>query len=565
MRYTGRLASTLVFILIFVMFLTIIFSYLPIDLIYWHLGIVFLLSLLLAWYLGFYYDKTKFKSLQDNLTSTYNRSYLYEVFPKLITQMEREKSEMSIMILDLDDLKNINDTEGHQKGDELLKRLSHLIQSNIRECDIFVRWGGDEFIIVAPFMNYDQMETMIDKIINIQRLDRIHFSFGISCYPNDAQDLNELIKKADERLYQMKESKKGVRYEKRYQKFLKFLPEPIIVHSEGTILYVNKVAVQLVKAKDDAELVGKSIFNFLHPGNHAESKEITQQLMQEDEASDFKQRLIYCMTRELIEIEVSSIRIDSYDKGKPVILSLLRDITERKKAEALLVQSEKLSIIGQLAAGVAHEIRNPLTSLMGFTKVLKAKSTDQDTFHFDIMQQELERINLIVNDFMTLAKPSSHEFKNGNIVEIFKNVISILETQAIMTNVNIKKNYMDEVPLIYCNENELKQVFLNIIKNAIEAMPYGGDVTITINEATKSGKLHIEIKDQGIGIQPDAIKKIGKPFFTTKEKGTGLGLIVTQRIIELHQGSFHISSNGINGTTVDVYLPNLSQLTISDV
>jgi len=360
----------------------------------------------------------------------------------------------------------------------------------------------------------------------------------------------------------MKESKKGVTNKKRYQNLLKFLPEPIIVHNEGIIVYVNKAAVQLVKANDDTKLVGKSIYDFLHPYDHAESKEITQQLLQEDKASDFEEILIYCVKRELIEIEVSSIRIDSYDKGKPVILSVLRDITERKKAELLLVQSEKLSIIGQLAAGVAHEIRNPLTSLMGFTKILKSKSTNQDTFHFDIMQQELERINLIVNDFMALAKPSSHEFKNGNIVDILKNVISILETQAIMTNVDIKKNYMDEVPLIYCNENELKQVFLNIIKNAIEAMPYGGDVTITIKEA-KSGKLHIEIKDQGIGIPPDAINKIGEPFFTTKEKGTGLGLIVTQRIIQLHHGCFHISSNGIQGTTVDVYLPNLSQLTMN--
>ncbi len=371
-----------------------------------------------------------------------------------------------------------------------------------------------------------------------------------------------MFKKSDERLYQMKESKKGVTNKKRYQNLLKFLPEPIIVHNEGIIVYVNKAAVQLVKANDDTKLVGKSIYDFLHPYDHAESKEITQQLLQEDKASDFEEILIYCVKRELIEIEVSSIRIDSYDKGKPVILSVLRDITERKKAELLLVQSEKLSIIGQLAAGVAHEIRNPLTSLMGFTKILKSKSTNQDTFHFDIMQQELERINLIVNDFMALAKPSSHEFKNGNIVDILKNVISILETQAIMTNVDIKKNYMDEVPLIYCNENELKQVFLNIIKNAIEAMPYGGDVTITIKEA-KSGKLHIEIKDQGIGIPPDAINKIGEPFFTTKEKGTGLGLIVTQRIIQLHHGCFHISSNGIQGTTVDVYLPNLSQLTMN--
>lgn len=692
MRYTGRLTTILITLLTFVMWLTASNLYLPMRLIYWHFGIAFLSSLL-AWYLGFYYDKTKFLSVQDKLTSAYNRSYIYEIFPKLIAQMERKRSVLSITILDLDNLKTINDTEGHQEGDDFLKRLSFLIKSNIRQSDIFARWGGDEFIIVAPFTSYDQMETMIDNIMHIQNPNKIHFSFGTACYPNDASTLNELIEEADKRLYQMKENKNAgktfmnhsddflfqhskiglafigidgrffkindtmcdlfgyspeellhsdfqnlihpdeskksadefvqlleetaekftseIRYihrmgniiwvsrtvsmvpsktnepqlfivqiqditernkkqteklmlekSEKYKMLLKYLPEPILIHREGIILYANIAAVKLVKAKTHAELIQKSIFDFLHPENHEEATKIIQQVMQDNEASDFEQRSIYCVSGELIETEVSTIRIDSFNE-KPVILSVFRDITERKKSEQLLIQSEKLSVIGQLAAGVAHEIRNPLTSLMGFTQLLKSKFTDQSSY-FDIMQQELTRINLIVNDFMTLAKPNSHEFNNGSIVEIFQNVISILETQAIMTNVNIKKSYMDEVPCIYCNENQLKQVFLNIIKNAIEAMPDGGDVTITIKEM-KSGKLHIQIKDQGIGIPHSLIEKVGQPFFTTKENGTGLGLMITQRIIEAHQGTFHISSNDKIGTTVDVYLPNISQLTISDV
>jgi PAS domain S-box-containing protein len=350
--------------------------------------------------------------------------------------------------------------------------------------------------------------------------------------------------------------------ENRYQKLLKFLPEPIIVHGDGIILYANTAAVHLVKAKVKAELIGKSIFKFLHKDYHSKSKEIIQRIMIDGKASEFEQRSIYCVTGELIETEVSSIRIDNDEQ--PVILSVLRNITERKKAEEKFIQSEKLSAIGQLAAGVAHEIRNPLTSLKGFTQLLKSKFTDQEIFYFDIMQQELDRINQIVNDFMTLAKPNLHEFNNGSIVEIFKSVIAILETQAIMTNVNIKKEYTDEVPSIYCDENQLKQVFLNIIKNAIEAMPDGGDVTITIKEEVKPGKLHIQIKDQGIGIPHSLIEKLGEPFFTTKKNGTGLGLMITQRIIAAHGGTFHISSIEKKGTIVDVYLPNISQLTVCD-
>jgi diguanylate cyclase (GGDEF)-like protein/PAS domain S-box-containing protein len=590
MRYTGRFTNTLITIFIFVIFLTMSYPYLLMRLIYWHLGIAFLLSLP-AWYLGFYYDKTKFLSMRDELTNIYNRSYIYKVLPKLIARMKRKKYEMSITILDLDDLKTINDTEGHHKGDDLLKRISQLIQSNIRESDIFARWGGDEFIIVSPFTSYGQMNTMVDNIMHIQNPEKIHFSFGISCYPNDALDFNELLKIADERLYKMKESKKEVENlcstptsvdtlhavayqkqidglllenEKRYKRLLKFLPEPIIIHSEGEILFVNKAAVYLLKAEAEAELIGRSIFDFLHPENHVDARRIIQQVMQDSEASKFEKRRICCITGELIETEVSTIRIDRFNDDNPVILSVFRDMMEKKKSEELLIQSDKLSIIGQLAAGVAHEIRNPLTSLMGFTQVLKSKFPGQETSYFDIMQQELDRINLIVNDFMTLAKPNLHEFNNGSIIEILKNVISILETQAIMMNVNIKVKYIGEVPYIYCDENQLKQVFMNIIKNAIEAMPEGGDVTITIKEM-KSEKLHIQIKDQGIGIPDTLIERIGQPFFTTKQSGTGLGLMITQRIIEAHQGSIHISSNDQIGTTVDIYLPNISQLTINDV
>lgn len=256
-----------------------------------------------------------------------------------------------------------------------------------------------------------------------------------------------------------------------------------------------------------------------------------------------------------MEVEVSHTRIDNY-MGKSVVLSVIRDLTERKRSEEQILRSEKLSVIGQLAAGVAHEIRNPLTALKGFTHLLRSRYKDDGTY-FDIMANELDRINLIVNEFMTLAKPHLTTFGQGDLTEILQSVLSILETQAILLGVEIHCDIEVELPLIYCNENQLKQVFLNVIKNAIEAMPDGGNVFIQakVARSLKENVLHILIQDEGPGIPDELIRKLGEPFVTTKEKGTGLGLMVSTRIIETHFGEIKIYNGPYKGTTVEIMLP----------
>ncbi|GIQ70739.1 PAS domain S-box protein [Xylanibacillus composti] len=340
---------------------------------------------------------------------------------------------------------------------------------------------------------------------------------------------------------------------KRYQRLLKYLPEAILVIADGMIIYANKSAVELTRADSEGKLIGQYYFDLLHPDYHEETRISMEQVMQTDAASAFVEKKIYCATGEWIEVEASSIRIHSYN-GNSVILTVLRDITERKKEEDLLIQSEKLSVVGQLAAGVAHEIRNPLTSLKGFTQLLKSKLRDRESNFIDIMQEELDRINLIVNEFMTLAKPHLIQYSDKNVKEILRSVISVLETQAILANVNLVKDYDENLPIIYCDENQLKQVLLNVIKNAIEAMPQGGDIRITVKKKGTEA-LSIQVQDHGPGIPADMMERIGEPFFTTKADGTGLGLMISRRIIDAHQGTFRIWSEPDRGTTVEIELP----------
>jgi PAS domain S-box-containing protein len=340
----------------------------------------------------------------------------------------------------------------------------------------------------------------------------------------------------------------------RYQRLVEFLPEPIVITDKGTIIYANKSAHKLVKMAKEMRLEGKSIFEFIHPEHHADSLKIVHRVMQSDDPSPFVERKLVCASGEVISVEISSIQIYNYS-GKNVTLSVLRDLTERKNAEELLLRSEKLSVIGQLAAGVAHEIRNPLTALRGFTQLLQRELHDKYSY-VSIMLGELDRINYIVNEFMSLAKPQSNQFEYKDIFSILKSVISILETQAIMNNVSIVLDTSVKLPPIYCDENQLKQVFVNVINNAVDAMKKdGGSLTISATQADNPELVSIKLTDQGPGIPSDIIQRLGEPFFTTKENGTGLGLMVCHRIVESHRGMLTITSEEGAGTTVEILLP----------
>ncbi|WP_051620828.1 substrate-binding domain-containing protein [Paenibacillus sp. UNC451MF] len=234
------------------------------------------------------------------------------------------------------------------------------------------------------------------------------------------------------------------------------------------------------------------------------------------------------------------------------LIGSIRDISERKSAEELLRRSEKLSVIGQLAAGVAHEIRNPLTCLKGFTQLLKTRYQEQFPY-IEVMESELDRINFIVTEFMSLAKPHLTHFSLKDIAQIITSVVSILETQAILTGVHIVTQFETALPPILCEENQLKQLFVNLLKNAIEAMPQEGNVYVDVALASSTA-LCIQIKDEGHGIASEIIEKVGEPFFTTKEKGTGLGLMISHRIVEAHGGTMKIDSSG-SGTIVEIILP----------
>jgi len=221
-----------------------------------------------------------------------------------------------------------------------------------------------------------------------------------------------------------------------------------------------------------------------------------------------------------------------------------------------LKRKEKLAVIGQMAAAIGHEIRNPLAALRGFTQIQQENNPNIKSY-YPIMIEEIDRINSIVDDLMYIGKPKKIKFEKSSMEEIIAYTLSITQQQAERQRVTVETIMAGPLPRLECDEKQLKQVFINLIKNAIESMPEGGRVQIHVKVIEKQQKLSISIQDEGIGIADEDILNLGEPFFTTKKDGTGLGIMVTNQIIKDHLGEINIQSLLNEGTKVEVILPIL--------
>ncbi|MCY8424482.1 sporulation two-component system sensor histidine kinase KinE [Bacillus vallismortis] len=235
-------------------------------------------------------------------------------------------------------------------------------------------------------------------------------------------------------------------------------------------------------------------------------------------------------------------------------LAIFKDVTERKELEERLRKSDTLHVVGELAAGIAHEIRNPMTALKGFIQLLKGSVAGDYALYFNVITSELKRIESIITEFLILAKPQAIMYEEKHVTQIMRDTIDLLNAQANLSNVQMHLDLMDDIPPIYCEPNQLKQVFINILKNAIEVMPDGGNISVTIRTLDQDHVL-ISLKDEGVGMSEDKVRRLGEPFYTTKERGTGLGLMVSYKIIEEHQGEIMVESEEGKGTVFHLTLP----------
>ncbi|RBW68302.1 PAS domain S-box protein [Bacillus taeanensis] len=537
-----------------------------------------------------YYERAwKGESVTFEMTSVYDRSFIVALRPLL--RNGQEVVEIVGSIVDITALKRVEEELWATK--ERLKSFinhntdaiiifdlkGHILQANKAYEEIF-GWSAQEILGVklpcVPDFLMDQAQETIQKIIfgepaitkreTVRQrkdgslidismtlspiLDSKRNVIALSAIYRDITERKQVERELHQLHQQLKESEMKYRVLFEQAADAVYLVELNEDRYPARLLEVNPVGCERFDCSRE-ELLSMPYADIV-PQNSTMLKRSVEKIREGKRSFTLQDEFVFKKTGKKINNEFS-VRVFNLN-GKEVILLISRDITERLKTEELLRKSEKLAVVGKLATAIAHEIRNPLTSIKGFMQLLKSTENKDIQCYVEVMLLEIEQIEDITNEFMSVAKPQAVKMYPNDLQLLVEQIVTLFQSQATMNNVKIRREFESDIPLIPCEKNQLKQVFINIMKNAIEAMPAGGEILVQINKLNDH-QVNIRFTDQGCGIPPERIPYLGEPFYSIKEEGIGLGLTICYKIVETLQGKIVIESEVDKGTTVDVVLP----------
>lgn len=329
----------------------------------------------------------------------------------------------------------------------------------------------------------------------------------------------------------------------------------ITVNNDLLVTTINQGAKDILAIKHDC--IGQS-FNEIFICCESVKSKIIESLNKNIINDNMEASCLRSDRESTIKISCFPLNLENAKKGLVIIID---DITELKKLELQLQRSEKLAALGELSAGIAHEIRNPLGIIKAIEQTMKNElaANSEAVKELEIIDEEIERANRVVKALMEFGKPSRYEKQLSSINTVIDEVLTITGKYILQhkAEVEFKKA---EVPEIPADRGQIKQAFVNIIFNAVQAMPDGGKLTVTTavndNDFVSDNKfVKITFIDTGSGIEEKNLNKIFDPFFTTKDDGTGLGLSIVHRIIEEHKGIINVLSKAGEGTMFEILLP----------
>ncbi|SOC15573.1 PAS domain S-box-containing protein [Ureibacillus xyleni] len=323
-----------------------------------------------------------------------------------------------------------------------------------------------------------------------------------------------------------------------------------LLDKNGEVLYASS-SYEKVLGYPSEKFIGNSALESLHSEDICKVKKQISNMIESKTPSQVELRYSHAKGGWVhIEAKISPV----FDEQGEIeyFIAVGRDISERKRTEELLRRSEKLSIVGQLASSIAHEIRNPLTSIKGFVQLFRTEV--KNPLFIETTLEEIDRIEEVIQEFLDFAQPQISKMEIIDVKMLLSQVLTLFSSQSKLQNIKIVEEYDQNLLTLCGDENQIKQVLLHILQNAVEAMPYGGMIKVQVNKH-EANNMKISIVDNGSGISEERLKKIGEPFYSFKEKGTGLGLMISHKIVQEHGGFIEISSEMNKGTAVSVILP----------
>jgi len=416
---------------------------------------------------------------------------------------------------------------------------SSIVEGAYEAGDFYENLGGKRrhlYFLAAPI--YDEKGEIIAAVETLQDVTREReMELSLKEYAEtlrDELDENITLRKDIENIYNY------------LQSILESSPDRIFdLGSDGIIRYVSRDF-------DTEKMKGRHFSELMNPEHRAYLMERWEEIKQgvykpfeiQVTAKDGSKRDLLITARII--------------KGTDRFILVQRDITDFKNLEEKFYESQKLAAVGQLSAGIAHEVRNPLSSIKMSLQILEKRMNPEgnDLKRFRIAQREVEHLEKLVNDILIFARPTEPEMTPGDINQFLKYSLNLAEKEIAEKKIRVENRFDDKIPLLPFDAAMLKQAFLNLYLNAIDAMETGGVLSLASRLVDGERKsVSIEIADSGAGIEDEVLPHIFNPFFTTKNYGTGLGLSQVKKIVDLHGGTIEIASKKGSGTKVTVRLP----------
>ncbi len=330
------------------------------------------------------------------------------------------------------------------------------------------------------------------------------------------------------------------------------------VDSDGTIASFNQTAGAVLQLSAD-EILGRKAREVL-------PNQLCSLVDQSEHAKGVVEKELDCPIGDgrVIPLDISVSLLEGDDGLFLGHIILFRDMTEVQNLKREIETTQRLASLGRLAAGIAHEIRNPLSSIKGFATYFRERYRDnpEDQKTAQIMVQEVERLNRVIGQLLEFARPVAMKLKPASLKRLIQHSLRMVEGQARENNIKINTNLSPDIKDFPLDQDRINQVLLNLYLNAIEAMEGGGALSVSLSENEDYEGIKIVISDTGKGIDKIDLDHIFDPYFTTKQSGTGLGLAIVHQIISSHRGEVKVSSEPDRGTVVTIYLPPMDEIDI---